>query len=164
VAAPFGREVALPENIGDPLGFLLEPLGLAWTPASRFATLPARGAYRASYQPQQDAVSFDLCEPGRQAASDIVRDWRHLLRNGYLYASVDVPVGASGLGPLYDMLSEAGFFAAGFVPYHLGDTLGFRFQALGPAKVSFAEIKAASAAARKLKAFIEQDFKRSTPA
>src|SRR5262249_40993555 len=59
---PFGEEVALPENIGGPLGFLLDPLGIRWVPTPRFAQLSPEGEFKARYHPQQDSAIFDLHE------------------------------------------------------------------------------------------------------
>ncbi|MDD5657074.1 MAG: hypothetical protein PHF00_07455, partial [Elusimicrobia bacterium] len=129
VAHPFGESLVLPESIGERFGFLLKPVGLSWSPAPRFQTLPAAGAFLTSVQRAQAAVLFDLHEPGLEAAQDIVEEWREFLRDGFEYAAVEVPADGPGLGPLYDLLSTNGFFAAGFVPYRCSGRLGFRFQA-----------------------------------
>jgi hypothetical protein len=158
VPHPFGESIVLPESIGERFGFLLEPLGMAWSPAPRFQTLPAAGSFKTSTQRAQTAALFDLTEPGQEAAEDIVEEWRELLRDGFEYAAVEVPLEAPGLGPLYDILSSSGFFASGFVPYHGGGRLGFRFQALGPTKVAFDEIKVATDHGKKLLAAVRKDY------
>ncbi|MEK9144717.1 MAG: hypothetical protein AAB339_03805, partial [Elusimicrobiota bacterium] len=158
VPRPFGEKAVLPENIGEKFGFLLKPLGLAWSPTPRFQTLPAGGAFKTVSERSQSAVLFDLEEPGRQAAEDIVESWSSLLRDGFEYAGVDVPLDARGLGTLYDLLSGAGFFAAGFVPYRGSTRLGFRFQALGSTKVAFDKIRVATERGKKLLAAVQGDY------
>lgn len=165
VPYPFGREVTLPESLGAPFGYLLKPLGLSWAPAPRFQALPAGGRFRATYQEAQSAVIFDLEQPGRQAAEQIIEQWRGLLRDGYQYAAVDVPLPAAatgqqpeGLKQLHDLLGSNGFFAAGFVPYRLSDRLGFRFQAIAPAKVAFDKIMLVTEPARALLKLVRQDY------
>ncbi|MDD5628871.1 MAG: hypothetical protein PHU21_07395 [Elusimicrobia bacterium] len=177
VPRPFGAGVVLPESIGERFGFLLEPLGLAWSPAPRFQSLPAAGSFKTSTQRAQSAALFDLSEPGQEAVEDIVEEWRELLREGFEYAAVEVPLDAPGLGPLYDILSGGGFFASGFVPYRCGAPavsevppvpagrtslrparLGFRFQALGPTKVAFDDIKVATDHGKRLLAAVRKDY------
>lgn len=157
-ARPFGRELSLPENIGGPYGFLLKPLGLSWSPAPRFSVLPETGRYATSCSNAQSAVVFDLEEPGLSAVESILEEWRGLMRGGYQYAAIDIPLDRPGAGPLYDRLSSEGFFAAGFVPYRFTDRLGFRFQSLGPTKVAWDSIKVASEPAKKLLKLIRQDY------
>jgi len=157
-AHPFGEDIVLPESIGERFGFLLKPLGLAWSPAPRFQTLPAVGSFKTSTQKAQSAALFDLAEPGQEAAEDIVEEWRELLRDGFAYAAVEVPLDRPGLGPLYDLLSSNGFFASGFVPYHCSARLGFRFQALGPTKVAFEEVKIATEHGKKLLSAVKKDY------
>jgi hypothetical protein len=158
VPHPFGESTILPENIGERFGFLLKPLGLSWSPAPRFETLPAGGRFKTSTQRAQSAAVFDLHEPGQEAAEDIVEEWRELLRDGFEYAAVEAPLDAPGLGTLYDLLSGNGFFASGFVPYHCSARLGFRFQALGPTKVAFDQIKIASEQGKKLLAAVRSEY------
>lgn len=160
-AHPFGKDIVLPENIGGPFGFLLKPLGLSWSPAPRFQTLPAQGNYAASYQPAQSAVVFDLAKPGLDAVERLLEEWRQLLREGFQYAAVEVPLSAPGVGNLYDLLSSNGFFAAGFIPYHYSDRLGFRFQSLGPTEVAFDKIKAATEPGRRLLKLVREDHEAS---
>ena len=157
-AHPFGASIVLPENIGERFGFLLKPFGLAWSPAPRFQALPAAGSFKTSTQRAQSAALFDLDEPGQEAAEDIVEEWRELLRDGFEYAAVEAPLDAPGLGPLYDLLSCNGFFASGFVPYQCSARLGFRFQALGPTKVAFDEIKIATEHGKKLLSAVKKDY------
>jgi hypothetical protein len=158
VPQPFGESIILPESIGERFGFLLEPLGMAWSPAPRFQTLPAAGSFKTSTQRAQTAALFDLAEPGQEAAEDIVEEWRELLRDGFEYAAVEVPLDAPGLGPLYDILSSNGFFASGFVPYQGAARLGFRFQALGPTKIAFDDIKVATDHGKKLLEAVRKDY------
>ena len=158
VPHPFGESIALPESIAERFGFLLPPLGLAWSPAPRFQGLPAQGSFKTSTQRAQSAALFDLSEPGQEAAEDIVEEWRELLRDGFEYAAVEVPLDAPGLGPLYDILSSNGFFASGFVPSQGSARLGFRFQALGPTKVAFDDVKIATEHGKKLLAAVRKDY------
>ena len=98
VKHPFGREVELPNNLGDLLGFLLKPLNIIWTPTPRFQTLPAQGEFQTHLQPAQNAVVFDLLKTGRDAVDRLLRDWHQLLRNGYKYGAVDVAVSSRESG------------------------------------------------------------------
>lgn len=161
VERPFGRELLLPERIGENFGFLLGPLGSSWSPAPRFQALGPGGRYSTRCHSAQQAAHFDLEEPGLGAAQDIVEEWRGLLRNGFQYAAVDAPLDRPGSGALYEMLSASGFFAAGFVPYRFTDRLGFRFQAVGPSKVAFDKIKVASEAGRRLLDIVRADYEAS---
>jgi hypothetical protein len=163
VPQPFGPYVQLPGNLGEMLGFLLEPLGLQWYPAPRFDVLPSDGEYQTHFQPSQSAAVFDLIRSGRRAVDRLLGDWSALLRNGYQYAAVEVALSEPGLGNLYDALSEAGFFVAGFVPYHYSDKLALRFQALGPTKVAFDDIKVFSSRSQKLLAVIRENYERNNP-
>ena len=163
VPHPFGESIVLPENIGEKFGFLLKPLGLAWSPAPRFQSLPAGGSFKTSTQRAQSAALFDLETPGQEAVEDIVEAWRELLREGFEYAAVELPLDAPGLGPLYDRLSSNGFFASGFVPYHCSARLGFRFQALGPTKVAFDDVKIATEHGRRLLRAVRSDYEASSP-
>lgn len=158
VERPFGKELCLPENIGGPYGFLLKPLGLSWSPAPRFSALPESGRYATSCQNAQSAVLFDMEEPGHNAVESVLAEWRELMRGGFQYAAIDIPLDRPGAGPLYDRLSSEGFFAAGFVPYRFTGRLGFRFQSLGPTKVAFDSIKVASEPAKKLLKLIRSDY------
>jgi hypothetical protein len=160
VPRPFGREITLPEGLGERFGFLLEPLGLGWTPASRFEPLPPEGSFKTSYQPAQSAVVFDLVDSGHAAVERLLQEWRRLLRDGFQYAAVDVPLPSQGLGMLYDLLGQSGFFAAGFIPYR-GAQLGFRFQSIGPTKVAFDRICVHSEAARRLLHLVREDYEAS---
>ncbi|MBI5209767.1 MAG: hypothetical protein HY927_07345 [Elusimicrobia bacterium] len=161
VPHPFGRKVTLPENIGEPLGFLLPPLGLEWTPASRFQPLPAAGRYNTRLEPAQSAVHFDLVEAGGRAIEGIARDWSDLMANGYQYAAVETAADLPALGAVCDSLSGHGFFAAGFVPYHPPDRLGVRLQAVGPANLAFDKIKVATEPSRRLLDLVRKDFESS---
>lgn len=158
VPHPFGREVRLPVSIGDRLGFLLPSLGLTWTPASRFEGLDKQGTYKTTLQPQQDAVIFDLPEPGRAAVDGICAAWRQYLLEGYEYAAVEVPLDVPGLGVTAARLADAGFFASGFIPYQSSGRLAFRFQALGHAKVAMDRIRLATENAKRLLAVIREEY------
>jgi hypothetical protein len=162
VESPFGSEVILPNNLGEMTGFLLKPLNLAWSPAPRFSLLDPGGSYRMHCEPMQSSVVFDCDEPGVSAVEHMVKDWRSLLRDGYQYAAVEVPLDKPGLGQLYDMLAEQGFFIAGFIPYQRASRLGFRFQAMGPTKVDFGEIRLFSPAAQQLLTVIKEDYERNS--
>jgi hypothetical protein len=162
VEKPFGGEVILPNNLGEMTGFLLKPLNLAWSPAPRFSLLDPGGSYRMHCEPMQGSVVFDCEEPGVSAVEHMVKDWRSLLRDGYQYAAVEVPLDRQGLGQFYDMLAEQGFFIAGFVPYGRTSRLGFRFQAMGPTKVDFGEIRLFAPAARELLDVIKEDYERNS--
>ncbi len=158
VAQPFGALATLPESLCSSLGFLLKPLGLRSTPVSRFESLPEEGSYKMTCQQAQGSVIFDLEEPGRQAVVGILAEWQDLRREGFQYAAIEVPLDRPGLSPLYEQLSSAGFFIAGFVPYRFSSRLGLRFQALGPTKVAFEKIKVASEAARKLLNIVKNEY------
>ena len=161
VERPFGEDVALPPSLGEPLEFLLKPLGLTWTPASRFQGLPAEGSYKAHYEPSQDAVLFDAFKPGKKAVEGVVQEWKQALRDGYRYAAVDAPVSEPGLGAIYDILSSEGFFIAGFIPYRFSDRLAFRFQSIGPAEVAFDKIKVFTEDAKRLLEMVRGDYERN---
>lgn len=160
VKYPFGKEVLLPNNLGEVFGFLLKPLNAEWVPASRFSALSHDGSYQVYLDPVQNAVVFDCVEPGIKALKELTSDWRQLMKDGYQYAAVEVSLEKPGMGQLHDMLAEEGFFASGFVPYHKSDKLGFRFQALAPTKVDFSEIKVYSKTAKKLLELIKNDYER----
>lgn len=161
VPRPFGAEVAVPDRIGGPFGFLLEPLGMRWSPSPRFETLPSGGRCATTHQSAQSAVLFDLSEPGREAVDQIIDEWGRLLREGCQYAAVEAPLDRPGLGNLYELLSSSGFFAAGFVPYRWSNRLAFRFQAIGPTKVAFDKIKVHTDNAKRLLKLIEEDHAQS---
>ncbi|MHC9543759.1 MAG: hypothetical protein AB9903_29955 [Vulcanimicrobiota bacterium] len=158
---PFEEEVLLPNNLGEMTGFLLKPLNITWSPAPRFNLLEEGGSYRMNCEPLQASVLFDLDDPGLTAIDNIIKDWRELKKEGYQYAAVEVPLDQFGLGTLYDMLAEQGFFIAGFVPYHHSSRLAFRFQALASAKVDFSEIKLYTEQAQALAAVIQEDYERN---
>ncbi len=161
ISHPFGREVSLPENLGRMLGFLLDPLGMSWVPASRFSVLEKTGSYSISREPSQESVQFSFEIPGKAALESLVQDWIHLKKEGYLYAGVDVPLDQPGLGTLYEALSQHGFFVGGFIPYRCSDRLAIRFQAIGPRKVDFSEIHVFSEYARRLLGVIKENHERN---
>jgi len=161
VKHPFGEEVVLPAGLGETLEFLLKPLNLRWRPAPRFDLLPSGGDYQTHFQTSQNSVVFDLFQPGRRAVEKIVDEWHQLLRSGYHYAAVEAPLDYPGMGNLYDILAGEGFFISGFIPYHYGARLGFRFQAIGPTKVAWDDIKVFTADAKRLLALIRQNYERN---
>ncbi len=160
-ASPFGYEIQLPENLGEMLGFLLGPLGLSWTPASRFDSIPTGGHYEVSFEQQQSAVFFDFVRPGRDALLRIADDWHAYLRDGYQYAAVDIPLRSHGLSQIYEVLGSHGFFAGGFVPYRNGGGLALRLQAVGAAKVDFDKIHAFTPNAKRLLEVVRNDYERN---
>jgi hypothetical protein len=160
-AHPFGNSVFLPTTIGETLGFVLEPMGITWAHAPRFDLLSRDGEFTAIRQPLQKSVIFDLCKPGKAAARHLIASWHQLLREGYQYAGVNVPLAAPGLGHLYDLMAAHGFFMGGFIPYGNSDQLGIRFQALAPSRVAFEKIKVTSETGRRLLACVEADFSRN---
>lgn len=158
---PFGEEITLPDNLGKLLGFLIEPLGLGWIPASRFAVPKIQGEYRVTREPEQEAVFFDCYDPGSEAVEKIITDWLLLKKEGYVYAAVDIPVEPSGLAKLYDMLARQDFFVAGFVPHANSEKLALRMQTLVPKKLEFNEIKVFSHGAKRLLEIIRRQYERS---
>ncbi|MBI4802161.1 MAG: hypothetical protein HY796_06520 [Elusimicrobia bacterium] len=161
VERPFGKSIKLPPSLGEPLEFLLKPLNLAWLPEPRFSTLGAGGKYESKCSPLQGAVSYDLASPGRAALEEILTGWRELLRNGYQYASVDIPLGNPGLGNAHNLLAANGFFIAGLVPYRYSGLLAFRFQAVAPSRIALDKIKVVSENSRKLLELIKADYQRN---
>lgn len=161
VAHPFGKTIQLPNNLGELLGFLLEPLGMNWIPTSRFQVLPAEGEYEAVIQKAQSAIVFDLKTAGRKAVERIIKEWASYLREGLQYGAVDVPVDQPGLAQIYDQLSSIGFFIAGFIPYRASEKLAVRFQSIGPTKVAFDEIRVSTDRAKKLLSIVRQSYERN---
>ncbi len=161
VKQPFGKELQLPANLGEMLGFLLEPLDLQWRPTPRFEVLAEGGDFAVHLQPQQSAVIFDLHQPGRAAVDRIHSQWRELRRGGFQYCAVEVAVGQPGIANLYDLLAEQGFFVAGFVPCRHTYRLALRFQAMGPTKVSFDEIRVFTPTAKRLLECVRNNFERN---
>ncbi len=161
VEHPFGKEVLLPNNVGEMLGFLLKPLNLRWVPSPRFHSLSLGGQYETHLQPNQGSVIFDLTCSGREAVSKILKDWQTLLRNGYQYAGIEVALEQPGLGNLYDILSSNGFFVSGFVPYKNSAKLALRFQSIGPTKVAFEEIKVYTETAKKLLQVVRSSYEEN---
>ncbi len=161
VTQPFGALVTLPENLCVSLGFLVKPLGLRWTPVSRFELLPEEGSYKTSYQPAQSSVLFDLEQPGRRAIEEILAQWQDLRRDGFQYAAVEAPLDQPGLSLLYEQLSSNGFFLSGLTPYHFSNRLGLRLQALGPTKVAFDKIKVVSQPAKRLLQIVRSEYQAS---
>jgi len=156
----FGEEIILPENIGKLLGFLIEPLGLSWVPASRYDAPAQQGAYEFSRKPEQEAVYFDCHEPGIEAVQGIIRDWDHLKKENYVYAAVDLPIEPPGLARLFELLASRDFFVAGIVPHANTEKLALRMQAIGPKKLDFSEIRLFGANAQRLLQIIRQQHER----
>lgn len=161
VENPFGHEVHLPIPIGEMLGFVLAPLGIEWTPSSRFDSLTTDGSYSKSANPFQKSVHFELDVPGVEAIRRLISEWRHLLKNDYQYCSVDIPINAKGLGQAFDLISSSGFFVAGFVPYKWGETLSIRLQSTGPQKIAFDDIKIASQTGKRLLEVVRESYERN---
>ncbi|WP_394841316.1 hypothetical protein LZC95_30125 [Pendulispora brunnea] len=159
--SPFGKEIHLPENLGEMLGFLLPRLGLTWMPAPRFDQLPKDGEVIATFEETQSSVHFDFVKTGREGLQRILHDWSLHLRDGYEYAAVDIPVKNRGLSQIYEALASHGFFVGGFVPYHHGEELAIRFQTVGPTKVAFNKIHAYSENAQRLLRVIQSDYERN---
>lgn|GEM_PF-1111772 len=163
VKNPFGREVFLPNNLGQMLGFLLEPLEMRWMPCPRFSILASEGAYTLSREPAQQMAMFDCAQPGLSALEGIIKDWQHLEKDGYKYAAVDIPLEASGLGSTHEFLALQGFFPAGFVPHRCSDRLAIRFQTVAPSKLDFSEIIVFSEQGKKLLRLIKDNYERNIP-
>ncbi|MDA9951117.1 hypothetical protein N9D31_00955 [Oligoflexaceae bacterium] len=161
VKHPLGERVTLPVSLGALAEFILEPLNITWMPSPRFFPMMREGSFTRNLQPTQKAVSYIFHEPGQKALSAIITDWKNLLRSGYQYASVDMPLDKAGIGQLHDILSASGFFIAGFVPFQFTPRLGFRFQSIGPTKVAFDKIQVFSESAIKLKNLIQEDYERN---
>lgn len=161
VAHPFGQQVYLPINLGEMVGFLLKPLNLTWAPTSRFELLPPEGEFSVKLSADQNAVVFDLFNPGRRAVDQILKQWQDLLNDGFQYAGIEVPLDQPGVGHLYDILSDNEFFIGGFIPYHHSDRLGFRFQTIGPTNLDFDEIKVCGADAQRLLSVIRSNYERT---
>jgi len=161
VKHPFGTELILPTNIGESFGFLLKGLSLNWTPAPRFYPLAHGGDYSVKLQPEHQAAIFDLHQPGKQALTKLLEEWKGFLREGYIYGAIDVPIHHPGLGQVYDLVSKAGFFMAGFLPYQFSKQLCFRFQFLLPSKVNFAALKLHSETGKRLLAVVKENYERN---
>ena len=111
---------------------------------------------------EQQSVLFDFFEPGVQALKNIVEEHKRLLRDGIQYVAVEMPLDRPGVGHVFDMLSQIGFFTSGFVPYNFSDRLGFRFQFLLPTKVSFDGLQLFKPESRKLLEIVKKSFERNT--
>ncbi|MBL7544888.1 MAG: hypothetical protein JNL11_13810 [Bdellovibrionaceae bacterium] len=161
-AHPFGQMISLPTHIGENFSTVLQSLGLTWQPSPRFDHLGRDGEFLAHRQPSQKAIIFDLYKPGRAALQRMVNVWQQLVREGYQYAGVNVPISAPGLAYVYDFLSTKGFFIGGLIPYRNSHELGFRFQALGPTRVGFDQIKVYTHTSQQLLRAVKDDFLRNT--
>lgn len=158
---PLGERVTLPLSLGEIAEFILEPLNISWMPSPRFFPMMREGQYTRNLQPTQRAVYYRFYEPGQKALRAIINDWKVLLRSGYQYAAIDMPLDKPGIGQMHDILAASGFFMAGFIPYEFTPRLGFRFQSIGPTKVAFDKIQVFSESAKKLKDLIQEDYERN---
>ncbi len=161
VDSPFGRTIHLPIALGEMLGFLIEPLGMEWLPTPRFCPLDESGSFHHSKDSFQRTASYELTRPGVRAIRKIIQDWRHALRLGYQYCSVDIPLDAPGVGQAYDRLANAGFFVSGFVPLRFSGRLALRLQATGPKRLAFHHIKIASEIGRRLLQVVHDSHERN---
>jgi len=161
VEYPFGKTVTLPAHMGELADFILKPLGINWVPASRFYPLMSKGDYRVNLIQTQKAVFFDFVRPGERAIKEIISEWNYLLKIGYKYAAVDIPLDYPGIGQLYDLFARNNFFISGFIPYQMSDRLGMRLQSIGPTRVAFDQIKVYSPTAKKLLALIHLNYERN---
>jgi hypothetical protein len=159
---PFGNEVVLPSHLGDQLGFLLEPLGIHWVPASRADYLPKIGSFESFVNQMQNSVTFELENPGLDCVREIIAQWQHYLRDGLEYAAVDIPLHSRGLGYVQEILSTNGFFVSGFFPWRNSCKLALRMQSLAPKRVAFDHIKVYSPQAKRLLELVRSDFERNT--
>lgn len=159
---PFGREVFLPEILGDKLGFILDSINVSWCPTPRFDPMPIEGDYSVEYQPAQESVVFDFFKPGKKATDKLIHTWENLLKSGYQYAGVNIPleqegVPTPGLSSLFNTLSKHHFFVSGFLPYRNSNRLALRLQTMGPTKVDFDEIKVFSDHSKRLLQIIREE-------
>ena len=161
VKNPFGTRVSVPVAGGELLQAVLQPLGLEWAPRSRFDFLKPHGEFGFTLNEAQNAAYFDLMDPGQMAVAEIIEEWKGLLKQGYLYASVTTPLDFSGLGQVYDQLANAGFFLAGFMPYRFSDRLALVMQSSGPARVDWENIRVVSQGAKELLELVKQDYQRN---
>ncbi|MBX9767479.1 MAG: hypothetical protein K2X47_09435, partial [Bdellovibrionales bacterium] len=161
VKNPFGTKVSVPVAGGELLQSVLKPLGLEWTPRSRFDFLKPHGEFGFTLNEAQNAAYFDLIDPGQLAISEIIEEWKGLLKQGFLYSSVVTPLDFSGLGQVYDQLASAGFFLAGFLPYRFSDRLALVMQSAGPARVDWENIRVYSQGAKELLELVKQDYQRN---
>ncbi|MEO0812820.1 MAG: hypothetical protein AAFY60_08150, partial [Myxococcota bacterium] len=163
VDSPFGETIVLPEALGEMLEFLLEPLGVQWTPASRLNRLAPEGSYSARVDAPQKAVHFWMGEPGMQAVHGILKTWSELLHREYQYASVDIPVGRPGIAQAHQTLGTQGFFISGLVPRADDPAkLALRFQATGPTRVDFDHIQVVTPLGQRLLSAVIADYERNT--
>ncbi|MBF0410003.1 MAG: hypothetical protein HQM10_21850 [Candidatus Riflebacteria bacterium] len=147
---PFGESVSLPNNLGTELEFLLTPLNMEWTPSPRFNPLPNDGDYKSLRQGSQSSVYFMFDIPGKKALENMLNEWRHLLREGYKYAAVDIPLDKPGFNIVHEILSNNAFFISGFIPFRYSARLAIRLQAIAPSRIDFDEIKIFSENGKKL--------------
>ncbi len=161
VERPFGSSISVPGGSGEIFEFILKPLGLDWTPRTRFDQIARVGKYVTTRNPAQNSVEFDLQMPGREAVQKICEEWRHLLREGYLYASVVAATDQPGLRHVYDDLAAHGFFIGGFLPYHFSNRLGLVMQSVGPARVDWNNIRVHSDRAKQLLELVRRNYERN---
>ncbi|MBF0548278.1 MAG: hypothetical protein HQM08_27830 [Candidatus Riflebacteria bacterium] len=160
---PFGEAVYLPNTLGSELDFILKALNMEWYPSPRFNPLAPDGEYKTLRHGAQLSVYFGLEFPGKKALENLLNEWKHLLREGYKYAAVDVPLDQPGFGIVHEILTNNGFFISGFMPFRNTGRLGFRFQAVAPFRIDFNEIKIFSENGKKLLSLIKELYERINP-
>lgn len=161
VEQPFGKEVILPINIGEQTEFLLDPLNISWRPAPRFSPLPKTGTYAREINYSQKSIHFELENPAQDLLQPILNEWKHFLRLGFMYASVDIPLTTGGLALIYDFFVSHGFFLSGFVPYRHSNVLALRLQSLGPSRIAIDDLKIYGAQGQQLYQLIKNEYLRS---
>ncbi len=158
---PFGKNIMLPSNIGETLGFLLEELGIEWHPTPRFYPLPSVGRFSKQIHPRQQAIVYRIDQPSFDILKTIRREYQHALSDGFQYVAVEVPLDQAGIAQCYDFLAEQGFFFAGFVPYEYGSRLALRLQAIAPTRVGFEQIQVSTEIGQKLLEIIKKNYERN---
>ncbi len=158
---PFGKQVMLPSNIGEKLGFLLEELNIEWVPTPRFYPLPETGKFEKEIQTAQKSLIYRIDQPSFDVLKQIKHEWTHALADGFQYVAVEVPLNQPGIAQCYDYLAEQGFFFAGFVPYKYGDQLALRLQSIAPTHVAFDKIRVSSEVGQKLLEIIKKNYQRN---
>lgn len=158
---PFGNLVTLPTSLGEIADLVLEPLGIHWKPTPRFSRLSRGGHYTTATKPLQRAVEFRVDDLGRSAVDGIVNEWNALRRDGYLHASIDIPLDLTGLGQALGLLARQQFFWAGFMPFADSPRLAFRVQAIAPAHFDFGAIETHSPVARSLVELVQREYERN---
>lgn len=151
---PFGTEIELPGSVGSLLEPIVTSLGLEYRSEPRFHSTEALGAFSETIGDIQQAVSFDMHEPGLKCTEDLLERWQELKRTGTIYASVDIPLGTVPIGQIYDRLREGGFFLSGLVPTQASRSLSLRLQSLAPTRVDLDSLQLLSPNAQTLREII----------